>query len=342
MFWRVLKTISSKLTIAIPVSLLGGFIYGLFFDPIGLKSLIVPFTFLMVYPMMINLDWSKLLSLKDSRLIAVAQLVNFVLLPLAAFGLGMLFFSDRPYMALGILLASLFPTSGMTITWTGFSKGNVEGAVKLTLLGLTLGSIFSPFYVKFLMGKAIPVNIFEVFRQIFIIVIVPLIAGALTRVLFVRTTGQEKFKKVWAQRFPSVSSLGVLGIVFIAIALKSKSIAANPLLLIYAVVPLIVLYILNVVIATWVGKKYFRREDGIALVFGTVARNLSIALAVAINAFGEGGSEAALVLSAAFIIQSQAMAWYAKLSGKIFGELQAEHSSDKEAQGKVELVDAKA
>lgn len=49
---------------------------------------------------------------------------------------------------LGLLLAALLPTSGMTISWTGFAKGNLEAAVQLTVVGLVLGSIASPFYAK--------------------------------------------------------------------------------------------------------------------------------------------------------------------------------------------------
>lgn len=48
-------------------------------------------------------------------------------------------------------------------------------------------------------------------------------------------------------------------------------------------------------------------------------RNLSIALAVAINAFGSQGSDAALVVAMAYIIQVQSAAWYVKLTDRLFG-----------------------
>ncbi|MEA5448071.1 hypothetical protein VB780_05785 [Leptolyngbya sp. CCNP1308] len=69
-----------------------------------------------------------------------------------------------------------------------------------------------------------------------------------------------------------------------------------------------------------VGKLLFNREDAIALVYGAVMRNLSIALAIAITAFGgEQGSEIALIIAMAYIIQVQAAAWYVKLTDRIFG-----------------------
>jgi hypothetical protein len=51
-------------------------------------------------------------------------------------------------------------------------------------------------------------------------------------------------------------------------------------------VPLLILYAVNYLLSTLVGKSLLPRGDAIALVYGTVMRNLSIALAVAINAFG--------------------------------------------------------
>jgi len=317
--FRLLQVISKKLTIAIPVFLFLGFAYGLLFNPASLKALVLPLTFIMVYPMMINLDWSKLLKGRDGKLLAVAQAVNFLVVPVIAFVLGVLFFRHNPYMALGLFLSSLFPTSGMTITWTGFAKGNVEGAIKMTLVGLTLGSVLSPFYLKFALGKVIPIDLVEIFKQIMIVIVIPLSLGALTKAVLVRRYGVAFFKDKIAPKFPPVSTLGVLGIVFVAMALKARAIAARPIELVYALVPVILLYVFNIAFVTAVARRLFLYEDGSVLVFGTVARNLSIALALAINAFGEKGSNAALVLSAAFIVQSQAMAWYAKLTQRLLG-----------------------
>ena len=63
-------------------------------------------------------------------------------------------------------------------------------------------------------------------------------------------------------------------------------------------------------ISTLTGRLLLARGEAIALVYGTVMRNLSIALAIAINAFGERGTDAALVVALAYIIQVQSAAWY--------------------------------
>jgi ACR3 family arsenite efflux pump ArsB/nucleotide-binding universal stress UspA family protein len=317
--WNALAKINKNLIIAIPVMMAAGFLYGLFFPTDFLKNLIVPLTFLMVYPMMVTLKIKKVLEGGDFKAQVAAQIINFAIVPFAAYGLSMIFFKDSPYLALGLVLAGLVPTSGMTISWTGFAKGNVEAAVKMTVLGLTLGSLATPFYLRFLMGTAIEVQIGLVIKQILVIVFIPMIAGYLTQQALVKKFGQKEFQQILAPRFPSVSTLGVVGIVFVAIALKAKSIAASPQMLLYIMAPLVLIYLFNFVVSTLVGRLFFNREDAIALVYGSVMRNLSIALAISINAFGKEGSSAALVIALAYIIQVQSAAWYVRFTDKIFG-----------------------
>ena len=71
-------------------------------------------------------------------------------------------------------------------------------------------------------------------------------------------------------------------------------------------------------VSTLIAKKHLSRGDGIALVYGTVMRNLSIALALSMTAFGEAGAQAALLIALAYIIQVQSAAWYVKFSEKLF------------------------
>ncbi|SKA81909.1 Arsenite efflux pump ArsB, ACR3 family [Paucidesulfovibrio gracilis DSM 16080] len=317
--WKTLAAITRNLTLAIPALLILGFLYGLMVNAAPLKALIAPFTFLMVFPMMVTLDARRVFEGGDIKAQTLAQAVNFGIIPLLAFGLGMFFFHDAPAMALGLLLAGLVPTSGMTISWTGLARGNVAAAVKMTVLGLTLGSLLTPLYVKSFLGAALEVNMMAVATQIGLIVFLPLVAGQAVRHWMIRRYGRECFRKKIAPKFPVLSTLGVLGIVFIAMALKARAIAAAPEMLPAILVPLVLLYAVNFLLSTLLAKTLLPRGDGIALVYGTVMRNLSIALAIAINAFGEQGSGAALVIALAYVVQVQAAAWYVRFTAHIYG-----------------------
>lgn len=317
--WTWIQKINKKLIIAIPISMALGFLFGLAANASFLKDWIMPLTFLMVYPMMVTLKIKKVFEGGDTKAQVLSQGINFLIIPFIAYGIGSVFFKDRPYMALGLLLAALLPTSGMTISWTGFAKGNVEAAVKMTVIGLTLGSVLTPFYIQMLMGATVSVDFLSIVRQIALIVFLPMILGFLTQQALIRRFGQQSFQKEWAPKFPGLSTMGVLAIVFISIALKARNIADNPQLLLMIFIPLTLLYGVNYILSTFIAKRFLGRRDGIALVYGTVMRNLSIALAVAMNAFGEAGSDAAIVVAIAYILQVQSAAWYVKFTDRVFG-----------------------
>lgn len=60
--WKLLALLQNQLIWSVPIFMAAGILFGLVTDPGGLKDLIVPLTFLMVYPMMINLQFGKLVA----------------------------------------------------------------------------------------------------------------------------------------------------------------------------------------------------------------------------------------------------------------------------------------
>ncbi|MCK5147978.1 hypothetical protein KAR48_14575 [bacterium] len=105
-------------------------------------------------------------------------------------------------------------------------------------------------------------------------------------------------------------------------ALKAGSITSDPSLLIRYIIPLVLLYGINFLISTFSGKIFFDRGDAIALVYGTVMRNLSIALAIAMTVFKGKGAEIAVIVALAYIVQVQTAAWYVQFTDRVFGEVQ--------------------
>ncbi|APG24375.1 MULTISPECIES: arsenic resistance protein [Syntrophotalea] len=318
--WKILSYLQKNLIWTIPAMMIAGLLYGRFLDASPLKGSIIPLTFLMVYPMMVNLQIDKVFSREGQRCQLVTQIINFAIIPFVAFFLGRWFFPGQPMVVLGLLLAALLPTSGMTITWTGFAGGDINAAIKMTVIGLVAGSIATPFYAKWLMGTVIEIPLLDVFKQIILIVFVPMVLGYLTQKWLIRRYGQEAYQRDLKKKFPMLSTAGVLGIVFVAMALKSGSILGNPGMLLGYLAPLVLLYLINFLLSTVVGKLYFPRGEAIALVYGTVMRNLSIALAIAMTVFRDKGAEIAIIIAMAYIVQVQAAAWYVRLTDRLFGK----------------------
>jgi len=339
---KLLSVIQKNLVWAIPVSMVFGLIYGYLFNAAPLKQFIIPVTFIMVYPMMVTLNVKTIFKGHDFKLQMVTQIINFIFIPLIVFFIGKIFLAGEApkygLWAVGLFLIGVLPTSGMTISWTGFARGNKEAAIKMVVFGLVIGSLAAPIFTKIFMGATIEVNMLHMFKQIAIFVFFPLFVGLLTQ-----AAGMKKYgKKVWNERikpkFPPFSALGVVLIAFLAMSLKAKHIIANPGDIIIILIPLTVFYLLSYILLTLVGRFFFSREDAIAMVFGVVMRDLSIALAIAMTAFGKQGMTIALLISLAYIIQIQSAAWYVKFVNYMFG-MPGDTKKEKEEFDTSETID---
>ncbi len=312
---RMVSSLSKRLTVLIPVTMFLGLCIGAAVDLSPLKMLVLPLTVLMIYPMLIDFRPIEALKVRDGRAVTVAMALNFVIWPILSWALARLFFSNEPGLFVGFLLIGIFPTSGMTISWTGLAKGNVPAAVKMTVVGLITAAFLAPAYLLVLAGTVVDVDVWAVARTVAVVIFLPMAVGVLTRRLLVGRYGAETYKKDIAPVLPGLSTIGVLAIVFLAIGLKAKMILGSPVLLFRVALPLLLFYALAFALSTLIGRIALCRGDAVAAVYGSVMRNLSVALGIAVASFGP---EAALVIAAAYMVQVQGAAWYVHASRPVF------------------------
>jgi len=302
-----------NLVLAIPIVLILGFITGSFVDTSILQRYILFITVLMIYPTMIGFNIKDAFNLSYWQVLSISLILNFLIIPLLAFVLGKLFLNNEPQLFAGLVLASLLPTSGMTISWTMLFKGHVAAAVKITAVSLILGSILAPWYLKIMVGQLVPINIIKTFTTIAWVVFVPMLLGNMTFRVLMKKYTKEYFQKHIKPFFPSTSVWAMLFLIFISISSKAKIIAANPAFLLRGLVVLAIFYSSNFLLSTIIGRTFLPEGDAVALVYGTVMRNLSLALGLAVTTFG---SKAAIIVTLAFILQVQGAAWYGKMANK--------------------------
>lgn len=301
------------LLIVVPIALIIGLVTGWNVDTSILTKLILPVTILMIYPAMIGFQPKQLINLSYGRLIAVSLALNFLFVPLLAFLLGSTFLSTEPQMFAGLALAALLPTGNMTVAFTMIAEGNVSAAVKLMVISLIVGSFLAPWYLLAMVGRYVPIDVLATMQTIVIIVFIPMVLGVFSYKLILTRYSQEKFNKDIKPVLPAISAWGMLYIIFTSISVNARQISERMELVGVAFLALILFYLVNYIMATFIAGKLFDRKDGYALVYGTVLRNLSISLGMAATFFGP---QAALVITLAFIIQQQGAVWFTKLNQK--------------------------
>ncbi len=284
-----------------------------------MKAAVLPVLFLMIYPMMINIDLKEVINLRGhAKPVGLSLVVNFAVAPLVAVGLARTFFAGNPAYAVGLYFIALIPTSGMTAAWTGLADGDLETALVAMAVNLLAAVAILPAYLSMLVPASIAFDPTALYRQLAQVVVLPMVAGNLTRRVLLRRYGSDGFNRL-KPTFGGLSSVGVMFIVFIAMTMRSRSILADPVASATTVVPLVVFYAVVLAAGTGLGRALLDTERGIALVYATSMRNLSIAVAIVVAA-GSVPAEAVLPIALAYILQPPLGAVYMHYRRDVVGE----------------------
>jgi ACR3 family arsenite efflux pump ArsB len=322
MFRSSLAAVKGNLIYVVVASLVVGLAFGQVAGA-GTKSLlkaaVLPVLFLMIYPMMINIELKELGNLhRHAKPVGLSLVVNFAVAPLVAVVLARILFAGNPAYAVGLFFIALIPASGMTAAWTGLADGDLETALVAMAVNLLAAVAILPAYLSVLVPASVAFDPAALYRQLAQVVVLPMVAGNLTRRVLLRRYGSDGFRQL-KPMFGGLSSLGVMIIVFIAMTMRSQSILADPVTSASTVVPLVIFYAALLAVGTGLGRALLDTERGIALVYATSMRNLSIALAIVVGA-GSTPAEAILPIALAYILQPPLGAVYMHYRRDVVGE----------------------
>lgn len=302
----VTSFVSKNLTKLIFAVMVLGLLNSYFFGGMPFNIIIcASASFLMIYPMFINLKIGDIVEIKNYKLaILLSLFINFILSPFYAYILGKLFLSDQPYMALGLFLISLIPTSGMTATWTERAKGNLKVALSIIAISLLVVIISLPIALPMFAGNLMSAGPMFIFARIMMVIIIPLILGDITRRAIIKNKGLDYYKSK-KPMFSGLSSTGLLVVLFLIMSLDAnKLLVENPLLVLKAIVPILIYYILMFGSSTLLAKG-FQYPVSIAVIYGTSVRYLALALGIAVPLLGSGSNSSMVVfiVALAFFVQ---------------------------------------
>jgi len=235
---------------------LGNLMPGLFTALAGLEyasvNLVVAvLIWAMVYPMMIAIDFG---SLKDvgrrPKGLIITLVINWLIKPFTMAALAVLFFNHlfaglidptkAPEYIAGLILLGAAPCTAMVFVWSQLTKGDPNYTlVQVSVNDLIMVVAFAPI-VAFLLGVTdITVPWETLILSVVLYIVIPLIAGALTRrALMAR--GAEAAVSEFTARIKPWSVLGLLMTVVLLFGFQGQVIIAQPLLIAIIAVPIII------------------------------------------------------------------------------------------------------
>ena len=255
------------------------------------------FIWIMIYPMMIQIDWSAVKDVRRKpRGLALTLVVNWLIKPFTMALLGVLFFkyiftpwvdpqSASEYIA-GMILLGIAPCTAMVFVWSTLVKGDANYTlVQVTVNDLIMIVAFAPI-AAFLLGVThITVPWETLVLSTLLYVVFPLIAGLATRHALQKKSNHAVVEFVaWLKPW---SMTGLLATVALLFGFQAVTIVTKPWVIAMIAVPMII-QSYGIFILSYAAAKVLRLPHNIAGPACLIGASnfFELAVAVAISLFG--------------------------------------------------------
>ncbi|HCC81269.1 arsenical-resistance protein [Methylophaga nitratireducenticrescens] len=260
--------------------------------------LIAIFIWLMIYPMMVQVDFTAIKDIgKRPQGIWLTLVINWLIKPFTMAALGWLFFkvlfagwvdpqSADEYIA-GMILLGVAPCTAMVFIWSQLVKGDANYTlVQVSLNDIIMIFAFAPI-AAFLLGITdLTVPWETLLISVVLYVLLPLLAGFFTRQHIIKNKGLPELTR-FLNHIKPWSILGLLATVLLLFGFQAETILQQPFIILLIAIPLLIQTYGIFALAYFAAIKLRLQHDvaAPACLIGT-SNFFEMAVAVAISLFG--------------------------------------------------------
>ncbi|KAB2640667.1 MAG: ACR3 family arsenite efflux transporter [Verrucomicrobia bacterium] len=260
---------------------------------------------LMIFPMMLKIDFSSLGGIaKKPKGLLITLFVNWLVKPFSMALLAWIFLQHvfsawiEPQMAknytAGLIILAAAPCTAMVFVWSYLTDGDpVYTLVQVAVNDLIMLVAFAPI-VMFLCGVAdviVPNQV--LFTSVLVFILIPLLAGYLTRKALVKAHGIEWFEQVFLPRFQPLTVVALLATLLLIFAFQADNLTTRWSAVILLAIPILVQVYCNSGL-TYLLMRRCKVPHSIAAPGALIGASnfFELAVAVAITLFGPGSGAA--------------------------------------------------
>ena len=264
----------------------------------SVNLIVAVFIWVMIYPMMVNVDFASLKDVgKRPKGLCITLVVNWLIKPFTMAALGILFFeyvfagivepaTAKEYIA-GMILLGVAPCTAMVFVWSQLVRGDANYTlVQVSINDIIMVFAFAPLAALLLGVSDIIVPWETLLLSVVLYVVIPLAAGTITRKMLDGSGDHDRIASFTA-RIKPISVMGLLATVVLLFGFQAQTILDRPMVIALIAIPLLIQsYGIFIIAYGWayLWRVPFSTAAPAALI-GT-SNFFELAVAVAISLFG--------------------------------------------------------
>jgi len=265
---------------------------------------------LMIYPMMLKVDFASILHVgRRPRGLMVTLVVNWLVKPFSMAFLGWLFFKHLflpwigpeladQYVA-GVIILAAAPCTAMVFVWSYLTDGDpAYTLVQVSVNDLIMLVLFAPIVTLLITGaSSLTVPFIVLLYSVIFFIVIPLGAGVVSRIVLLRSRGQAWFDRFVGLLHP-IAVLALLATLICIFAFQSDNITTRFFHIVLIAIPILIQVYFNSSLAyglmKWLKVPHNVAAPG-ALIGASNFFELAVATAIALYGAESGAALATVV-----------------------------------------------
>ena len=252
--------------------------------------------FVMILGLGLTLELSEFVSVaKAPWKVLAAVLIKYTAIPLLAYALSLLIVDED--LAIGTLVIGAAPSEITSALMVGLADGNVVLGATIMIFSILISPFAMPWILSITSGSSTSLDTFDLFLQLLLIVVVPVMIG-----LSIRT----KFKclKRYKEEFTSLSSLMVILLIFAVASNSAEQILDTSLI---GLALILLTLNLSGYGAGYLAARILRIKEVKSYIFTIGMKEFGIATAVAVQFFDSDAAVPAAIYGVIMLVTAPIM-----------------------------------